>query len=620
MVGWRGRPDWEEFDKTKERANTAEQSLATANQQIEDLKTLNKQMLTELQVGDNQAEVPVANAQYLNGLGKYMIPAQNTLENHYRLIYDRSNELDFWPEQSPAFDGIVAQTFLDPAFSMGHHPRYFDYEPLRDNISTVRNYVLQAVMNGVDQRDGEQMRSAERKLEQMGREIGVALQRDSLFKRPGSASLDVSDVSEPGVGAAKIYELLTEKQASAGIMAPLKSLFGYTYTDWGLPPIENTPFSNANVEAFCMSDFGKEKAPGHMAALEAAQVTQAARSARREAEELLEQQQAQSQPEPVAEPAAPEPTGFSQAQKLSVMGAGLAGSAFSLDRVRKLSAPVKDRSVELAREIIDKMRINLGGTTRDQWLELPAEAAVAQNEAINSIAKVYSDAYQTALDSDPAIRDNPAVQQGNDAMGKLAYLSKQQAGMKLFDEGRRDDALMVMAELETYPDHWKPQNEGESVESLLAQMQNGLEMTHQAIKQAQDKGLATPQNTVGQAPALAAQEPATQAAPDLAALLAQAQAQAAAKQPALPEQKNPAQLSAQQMQHMLSQGNLSASEIDQIRQMQSQASSMKAQAPEKAGYAATVGRAETPATPKAQQGDYRSNVQQKESSDLLMKR
>lgn len=622
-MAFRG-PGWNEYDKTKERAATAEQELAAANQQIEDLKTLNKQMLTELQVGDNQSEVPVAHAQYVNGLGKYMVPVEGTLENHYRLIYDRSNELDFWPDQSPAFDGLVAQTFLDPAFGMSNHPRYFDYEPLRDNVSTVRNYVLQVVMNGVDQRDTGQMRAAERKLEQMGREIGVALERDSLFKRPGSASLDVSEVSEPGVGAAKIYALLTKKQASAGVMAPLKSLFGYDYTDWGLPPVERSPFNKENVAAFCMSDFGTSQSKERMDALEAAHVTQAARSARREADELLEQQQ-ENAPAPEIAPA--NQAELSAAQRLSVLGATLAGSAFSLDRVRKLPEPVKDRSVELAREIIDKMRLSLGGASQDQWLELPAETAMAQGEAIGSISQVYADAYQTALAANPAIGDNPAVQQANDAMGKLAYLAKQQAGMKLVDEGRVDDAMMVMAELDTYPEQWK-QTGDETVESLLAQLQTGLEMTHAATKQAQQMGLNAPQissdipEPAAITPPAAAPEQQAQPAPDLAALLAQAQAaqqQPHESQAPVVAERAP-QFSPAQIQQMLSQGNLSVSEIDHIRQMQNEAATMQIAAPEKPGHAAAVGRGSPPA-PALQQGNggYRSAVQQ-QGSDTLLKR
>jgi hypothetical protein len=476
-------PDWDSYNDALESASTAEERILIQNQQIEDLTALLKQERVKVR---DAKEPNIASAKFLNGIGKYIVPDEGTLQNHYGLIFDRDNELDFWPEQSPAFDGIIAQTFLDPAFNNSNHPRYFDYEPLRDNLSTLRNYLLYVVTNGIDTNDMDQLRTAEQKMEEMGREIGVALQRDSIFKRPGSASMSVMEASEPGAGAAKMYELLIAKQNRSDYMAPLKKVFGYDYSNWALPDTERTPFSAANVQAFSLARFNEPEA--EVATIEdttSAQLTDAAATARREADAVLAQQTAAIQ---AAASIPATSNGLSSAQQLSVLGSGLVGAALSLVRVNSLAPPVKTESVDLARQILDNMRISLGGTSRDQWLELPSEFALAQNEALNSVVDVYADAYQAALTQDPLLQNDPVIQQSNEAVGKLAYLMKQQAGMKLVDEGQTTEAMAIMAELDNYPESWK-QTEGETIETLLAKIQNGLDVSYQTTHGIQQNGL-----------------------------------------------------------------------------------------------------------------------------------
>lgn len=460
---FRRGPTWDTYNDALERANKAEEENAVLLQREQDLLTENKRVLTET-VDKKEAEVTAA--KYVNGLGKYMVPIDGTLEGHFGLIFDRKNELDFWPEQSPAFDGLIAQTFLSPAFSNSNHPDYFDYESLRDNCSLVRNYLLQVVLNGVDTKDMEQLRIAEQKLEEMGREVGVALQRDSMFKRPGSASLSVIEASEPGAGAAKIYELLFQKQQRADHMAPLKKIFGYDYSEWGLPDIERSPFSEANVKAF--PSLAKFKDP-----------------------QAGETQATTEQPQ---EEPAPQELEASPAQQLSAISAALSSSAISLHRVHALAPPVKERSVELARQILENMRVNFGDTDRDQWLEMPPDAALVPNDSLRSVAEVYAETYQAALAMDPLLQNEPLIQQSNEAVGKLAYMMKQQAAMKLVDEGLVNDAMDIMREIEQYPESWK-QNEGITIGNLLAQLQSGLEMSFRATQISQHKGLAPLANT-----------------------------------------------------------------------------------------------------------------------------
>lgn len=470
------RPEWESYDKALQDAADAKAELERIQQENEDLKTLYN--LDGAAAKENKSEI--ASSDYVNGIGRVVTPTDRTLQGYYGLVFNRDNKLDFWPEQSPAFANIIAQTFLDPAFSESSHPKYLDYEPLRDNLATLEIYLKNVVMHGVDTTNMDQLRDAQRKLEQMGRELGVALQRDTLFRRPGSARLSVIEASEPGVGAAKAYELLTKKYARSGNWSLLKKVFGYNYSDWKLPDIETTPFSKANVDAFSLARF---TAPADNAVA----VSNEPPIQPLVAPEVAPAEDITLSPPEIA-PATQQDSLFSMAQELAILSAGFATTVYSLDRVNALAPPVKARSVELARHILENMRADLGDTNPDQWLEFPPETALLQDDALNAVARVYAEAYQAALVENPLLEHDVSMQQSNEALGKLAYLMKEQAGMKLVDEGRPDEAMVIMAELKQFPENWK-RSEGESVETLLAQMQSGLEMSYQAILLSQQKGL-----------------------------------------------------------------------------------------------------------------------------------
>lgn len=470
-------PTWEDHQKLEKEKEKLSQEAAELRQKLEDVTTLNKTLAANDQLSHARYGVQISDSKFVNGLGKYMVPQEDTLENHYRLIFRRENELDFWPEQSPAFDGLVAQTFLDPAFSRSNHPRYFDMEPLRDNISMVRNHLMHVVLNGVDVSDPKQLEAAQRKLEQMGREIGVALQRDTVFKRPGSTSLSVYEASEPGVGAAKIYGLLLQKQEKNKTLHWLKKLFKFDYSDWNLPSIDQTPFSKANVEAFCLGELAAQGSLRNKDS-ETAENSQATAQ-----EPTIEQKQAATTIDPVQLAAQQ----FKVSQ-LREFGAKIAGAAYSLERVHRLPEPTKKEAVDLARDILEKMRMNQANPTGNQWIDRPAEEVMNETSALSSIASIYADSYQSAIAADPLLKDNSVLQQCNEALGKLSYMLKQQAGMTLAELGQTNDAMAIMSELDTLPQNWKPGTH-ETVADLLMQMQLGLELTFEATQKAQQKQL-----------------------------------------------------------------------------------------------------------------------------------
>lgn len=427
-------------DGSAEELAAAKQQTEALEAEVDRLREAELTMLAEAQEDSGTSVIPILDARYVPGFGKYMVPKHNTLNEHYQLVYDRSNELDFWPKENEGFDGIISQIFLAPAFLHTNHPKYFDYEPLRDNIATVRNYVFQQLLSGVDLNDENALKFALWKSHQMSREIGMALRRDTIFRAPGSLRLDVKECSKPGEGAAKIYELLLEHQGRKRLFWPLSVIFDREYDEWGLPPIEQSPFSKENVRQFCM-----QYAPP---------------------------------PEPTV---ASEPISSLAGHELAVIGAALTASAFSTQRVEKLPRPVKDRAVELARDILNKLRMDFNQEPVEQWLNRPSEDAVVYTHAIAELGALYANTYQTAMQFAPELEGNALLLQANLAMGKLAYLLKEQAAIALEREGNNDDAALIRADIQSLPPEWK-NIQGVTVDQLLASVQTGLEVSYATVR------------------------------------------------------------------------------------------------------------------------------------------
>lgn len=443
-------------------------SQTHASMNTSSLEEMNSLLSGEVKPDGGSIVVPVIGGDVIDGIGKYMVPKINSLINHYRLVYDRNNELDFWGPQNPSFDSIIEQTFFAPAFSKPEHPHYFNYEPLRDNIATVRNYLYDQIVDGVDMSDSRARFACVKKLEQMGREIGVALERDSLTRRPGSLHLDVLEASQPGVGAAKMYELLCKKQDRSPLLRPLDMLLGRQYWNWGLPKLENSPFSKENVDAFCLAEEQNLVVPSEKPDVPAEPPTPA-------------QPDIQPQPEPEPQPDSP---AFSRGHELSVLGAALAGSAFSLDRVEQLPRPVKHRAIEIARDILDKLKINLCDDTLNKWLDHPKEETLDYAKSLAQVGELYANSHEIATLANPELKQDPAILAANAAMGKLAYMIKQQAASALEAEGNVDDAQMLRGELASFPSEWQ-QVDGVTVDQLLGDLQTGLECAHGAAVSAQ---------------------------------------------------------------------------------------------------------------------------------------
>ncbi|MBM3617821.1 MAG: hypothetical protein FJX23_04675 [Alphaproteobacteria bacterium] len=417
--------------------------------------------------------VELRRADFVSAIGKYMAPTQDTLVRHHHLVLDRSNGLDYHPMGSP-FDNVVTQMFRDPAFSKTNHPNYFDYEPLRDNIAIVRNYILSSLSEGVDLSSDENKSKTVRNLEDMGREIGVALERGMGFPRPGVATIDATKASQPGEGAAEIYKFLLEKQSNNKFFHGIKSMFGFDYSSWNLPPLDVSPFTQENVEAF------KSHGVGHNGDT---------------LRDFSDAEYTPPQPLPAVEHEVPQDTpapieqDSNNPQKLAVIGASLAGTAFSLERVRKLPKPVREESIEIARYILDNLKFGVGESApRDAWLMRPEEQVIEESNSLVSVAGFYADVYNNAVTLNPNAKNDAVLLETNETLGKLAYLVKETSAQQHEANGNIVDAELLRAEIANYPDSWKNVDET-SMGAMLDRVKAGLDRGEDLVKQALADGV-----------------------------------------------------------------------------------------------------------------------------------
>jgi hypothetical protein len=218
--------------------------LPERSQQLRDIETERRRRQSNEAMLSAQSRV-----QFLPNLGKFIIPRENTWAAHARLVREDRTDLHFDPAKYPYFDAIIAQSCGIEGLYNPAHQDYKQYEGLRTNLEVLRNdlfgfYVKDGTFDPGDEQHLPNLTS-------IAKTLGDGLRNDTGLRRvfTNSFSRDVANVE--GVGAAEMYKYLLERQDRHGplslLFANIKSQFGIETRDWGLPPIEETPFSPENL-------------------------------------------------------------------------------------------------------------------------------------------------------------------------------------------------------------------------------------------------------------------------------------------------------------------------------------------------------------------------------------
>lgn len=387
------------------------------------------------------------------GVGKFVRPRENTWIRHELAVI--AGGLEFNPKRYE-FDRIVAHFANIPAAFDVHHRQYENYADLRMNLAVMRNYLLNHFFPDGDVENDPEDRRAAHSLNQIGLQIGDMLHRGNGWLPSLNASVSLARANEKGEGAALIYEKLrhgeTVRNLLSPVLVPLNVLRNRSNMHWRLPPLQETPFDPRNLAAPLDTVSADDRVDTNGGG------------------------------RPDAQAAQPDVERWGVvSQSFDDLGGSLAGVTAPLATVEDLSQPVKTRAIELAREILEKLRL--------KFAETPVEALLDQVDA-SEVYKLlketqglsdlfYAQAGRAAL-TDTKFYLDPDIQLAFDSLGKLSYQAKLQALKYSEESGNTENALRIARQIESMPATWR-QSAQFNVGYLLGNVQTGLEKILQRL-------------------------------------------------------------------------------------------------------------------------------------------
>ncbi len=413
------------------------------------MEYLNAARLSRLrqEIRQNQASSIPRETHFVERIGKYVTPPDTTWQSYSNTV--RHCGLDFDP-QSHIFDKAVALSSKNRAIGDPAARHYADYEPLRHNLAVIRNFVLNHIYGleiDTEEAKDEQKFSY---VVQIGNEIGVMLRRGNnpLLGNPLGARVTPKDANVEYDGAVRIYKKLRSMQTSNRLLAPLDYLVNmwrprYLDQNWKLPPIELTPFGRLNYYAPPPTD--------NIATTDTLLATDA-----------LEQ-------------AAAVGKAHSGTIAMDAVGTTLADKAARYNDVEALAQPVKIQAIEIARDILEKLKIQFQGTPVMAMLDYTTSHFQRTIADVNAAIAVYEDHLHRAVMLDPSLREDPMIVRANDAVGFLGTQIKLRALDRAEITGNTEHADIIRSELDKLPARWVNPNSFTSAEALSA-IDNGIQM------------------------------------------------------------------------------------------------------------------------------------------------
>lgn len=316
-------------------------------------------------------------------VGKFIIPEENTWAAHSELVKNPSQSLGFNPEKFVYFDKIIADRLGMPELTDPNHPDYAKYEALRTNLAVMRNDTIGMYVDDGSFDPGDEIHVP--KIAGIAVAIAEGLKNDKRWKRPFVRALSMDVANVEGVGAREIYKYLLSIQTKPagrleGVRQRVNALLDIPDRNWGIDPIENTPYSNANLAA------PPPKAKVSYTAEELASACAA------ENNQLIELSETTSR------------------------------KAYNLRSVETLEPPTRESSIEEARKILRWLRnLQFGDHEVEEWVGhgAPVEQ-VTKAQALSRLAEIYSDQLYKASRTNPSILEHFAVTDASNAVGAMA--------------------------------------------------------------------------------------------------------------------------------------------------------------------------------------------------------
>ncbi len=398
-------------------------------------------------------------AHFINEIGKWVTPERNTWECYSRTV--RESGLQFNPDHY-VFDKAIADHFKNRALFDPSDRHYRDLEPLRHNLAVLRNFAINHIYG--EQLDPSEARDERRLMYivQMGGTLGDILNRgQNRILHPLGLSVSPKKANAEGGGAALLYEKLLATQSQNKWLSPLRFFRDIMHTQhfdrrWKLPPIELTPFSALNLS---------EPPPTDM----------------------------RYQDEVVMADALPDAalaglsSGIANATEVDGIGSALIDKAIAYNSVEGLSQPVKTRAIEIARDILEKLKIQYQASPVAAMLDTSSNTFRNTLADIQHVIQTYETHLPTAQAMDPTLRNDPMITMANEAIGVIGAQMKLQALEQAAAAGNTAQVELIKAELDRLPDEWL--NANHDAGQLLNHLEQGLNMVVATIHMAMESSM-----------------------------------------------------------------------------------------------------------------------------------
>lgn len=405
-------------------------------------------------------------------IGDYVVPPVLSWETLYAVVKDDSFDIDYSIQKYPAFDGLVDEYFNSDEFINPLNSRYEKWQNLRDNIACVRNFLMIHYFEQNPNNVSEQ--AAEDAMEAIAKFIGKGCYNNFLFlgmipnHNPLEDFIDIEKASAPdGSGARYIYERILAKNRSSTWLKPFDAVIrffsGSGVSDWQLPATEKTPFDPNYLMQTSDAYISEEMID---AAIDEANRLRA----------LLAKAQSASYEQAHLQ---------RQVTDLDNMGNHLLFGAASAHHVVGLQEPVRRDAVEIAKDILRKLKVSIGDINIKDGLRLNPDDDVATIGGIKGVMMVFEKMLANASANNAAILNHPAVISATQAFGQIGYLAKLEAFRFATQLGDTGYAKALADQMRRIPDFYA-QATHPKLGDLLDRISTGMDVVLQRMHQISD--------------------------------------------------------------------------------------------------------------------------------------
>ena len=399
--------------------------------------------------------------QEIPGIGRYARLTEPGWNPLLTLIHDAAAGIDFSFTRFPKFDAVVSEYADHPQINDSADETYKTYKNLHDNIAAVRNFLLQLYFGNPP--EGMSAEKAETALQQIAAYVGEGIKNNLRFLEsaathdPRKPFIVLADASEPdGRGAQYIYEKILEMQRHDTWLRPFDAVLalfgGKIHGEWMLPPAETTPFRQALFSVLAPPMFSN---PPTTEELEAQQRYLEKLEARRQ--ELMEAAHLNT-----------------MAQDMNAIGNHLLYTSDNLSGIAHMAEPVRREAIEIAKEILRKLKLVIGDKNILDGLKLKPQDDMAGLGAITCVALVYARLVAWACGIDPSIMQHPSVMAATRAIGQLGYIKKLEAHRLARLAGNRALAEKLKAQLAKIPPYFSEVSDTK-INGLLEKIERGID-------------------------------------------------------------------------------------------------------------------------------------------------